>query len=240
VRSNEPPIRTPQVIRAARRDGAFRAFLKPTLWTLAASVGLVALTGTITIRAMRSREASPAPDPNAFAALRDAPLDAPAAGITAAAPTSQPHAFPPASELTDAGRAALAAVDDAERERAAGGLSVARKRFDPCPGADVERVAWIDTWSRIVKLAATRAGPQPVTVEHWFDREGRLRGARATRAGEGGFSVSALFDERGAAVAQAASGAAPPLAELRLVAKDPSSAFFEAPRCDSEKGGGAQ
>jgi hypothetical protein len=240
VRSNEPPIRTPQVIRADRRDGALRAFLKPTLWTLAASLALVAVTGIVTVRALRSREAPAAPDPGSFAALRDTPLDAPAPGIIATTPTSKPHAFPPAAELSDAGRAALAAVDAAERERAGGGLSVARKRFDPCPGADVERVAWIDTWSRIVKLTATRAGARPVTVEHWFDQDGRLRGARATRAGEGGFSVSALFDERGVAVEQGATGASPPLDELRLVAKDPSSAFFEAPRCDPVKGGAAQ
>jgi hypothetical protein len=256
MRPNEPSRRSPRAVPGGRgdaptgaprrpstggREGTLRAFLKPTIWTLAASIGLVVFTGVVTLRAVRSREAPPAPDAQAFQSLRTRPLDAGATATSATdggAPPAQGQPTTPfaaGAELSDPGRAALAVVEEAERKRASGALSMARKRFEPCPGEDVERLAWIDVWSRIVKMTGTRAGPAAVSVEQWFDDEGRLRAVRATRAGAGGWSLNALLDERGAIVQRTATGDAAALEELRLTTKDPSSAFFETPRCEPEK-----
>jgi hypothetical protein len=253
MRPNEPSRRSPRAVPggrdgappgSARRspsrggEGTLRAFLKPTIWTLAASIGLVVLTGIVTLRAVRSREAPPAPDAQAFQSLSTRPLDAGATAGNAAGGDAPPAQGQPATpfaagaELSGPARAALAVVEEAERGRTSGALSMARKRFEPCPGEDVERLAWIDVWSRIVKMTGTRAGPAAVTVEQWFDHEGRLRGVRATRAGAGGWSLNALLDERGATVQRTATGAAASLEELRLTTRDPSSAFFETPRCE--------
>lgn len=250
MRSNDSsPV--PRVIRGGRTDdaragpdrargeGMFRPFLRPAIWTLVASVGLVTFTGIVTLRVVRSREAPPAPDSRAFEALRTAPLDAPAppgGGAPAPAqPDREPLSFPGADPSGPSG-AALAIANETERGHAGGDLSIARKRFAPCPGEDVERVAWIDVWSRIMKLTGTRTeAGEPLVVEQWFDRDGRLRAVRAQRGGEEGWRVSALLDERGATVQRSASGAAPALDALRLTAKNPSAAFFEEPRCDPGK-----
>lgn len=238
--SHEPSRRGPRPVPDGHtRDAPFRAFLRPTIWTLAASIFLVVFTGLVTLRAVRSRQAARAPDPRAFEALRAAPLDP---GAPGAAPGGagelaggRPPSFPPAAELSEPARASLAIVEETERGHATGAWSVARKRFDPCPGEDVERLAWIDVWSRILKLTGTRAGPAAVTVEQWFDHDGRLRAVRATRGGADGYGVVALLDARGTPVQQGSSGPAPALESLRLTTKNPSSAFFEKPRCEPGK-----
>jgi hypothetical protein len=249
----EPSRRPPTVVPGGRaqdttgtpaarpggREATLRAFLRPTIWTLAASIGLVVFTGVVTLRAVRSRQAPPAPESGAFETLRSTPLDA-RAPVAGGASTNdlargQPLPFPSAAELPEPARASLAIVDATERGHARGEWSVARKRFEPCPGEDVERLAWIDVWSRILKLTGTRSGSAGATVEQWFDREGRLRAVRVAGGGADGFGAIALLDESGAAVQRSSTGAAPALEALRLTMKDPSSAFFEKPRCEPEK-----
>jgi len=119
-----------------------------------------------------------------------------------------------------------------ERRHAAGELSEAQKRFEPCPGGDVRRTAWIDGAQRVLKLVRERA--DGVVVEEWFDESGRLREAlvRGHAAG-GAWARHVTTGERGEETAEdvSGSGLAPDAPPPPLVKRDPSSAFFSGPGC---------
>jgi len=123
-----------------------------------------------------------------------------------------------------------------ERRHAAGELSDAQKRFDPCPGGDVRRTAWIDREQRVLKLLRQRA--DGVLVEEWFDDAGRLREALVRgRSASGPWARHLTIGEHGEQTVQDTSGSGlalevPPPA---LVRRDPADAFFSGPGCDSAK-----
>jgi hypothetical protein len=123
-----------------------------------------------------------------------------------------------------------------ERRHAAGELSDAQKRFDPCPGGDVRRTAWIDREQRVRKLLRERA--DGILVEEWFDDAGRLREALVRgRSASGPWARHLTIGEHGEETVQDASGngLAPEVPPPALVRRDPAGAFFSGPGCGSAK-----
>ena len=121
---------------------------------------------------------------------------------------------------------------EVERRRAAGELSEAQKRFEPCPGGDVRRTAFIDGEQRILKLVHERG--DGFVIEEWFDESGRLRealvrGRAAGRAWSRHISVGANGEEASQDVSE--SGLAPETPPPQVVRRDPSRAFFSGPGC---------
>jgi hypothetical protein len=121
---------------------------------------------------------------------------------------------------------------EVERRHAAGELSDAQRRFDPCPGGDRRRLAWLDAEGRVLKLRRDTA--DGYAVEEWFDRDGRLREAYVSAAG-GGASHHVIVDEEGRE--RLVDGAGGPFpaggAWPRLVRADPAKAFFSGAGCDA-------
>ncbi|HEX9287969.1 MAG TPA: zf-HC2 domain-containing protein [Anaeromyxobacteraceae bacterium] len=127
---------------------------------------------------------------------------------------------------------ASAVAHDIERRHAANELSEAQKRFDPCPGGDVRRTAWIDREQRVVKLVRERA--DGMLVEEWFDDRGRLREAlvRGTSS-NGPWGRHVVVDEGGEERVEAAGGLAPDAPPPSLVRSDPTRAFFSGAGCEA-------
>lgn len=120
---------------------------------------------------------------------------------------------------------------DVERRYTAGALAEAQRRFAPCPGGDVRRVAWIEGQQRVRKLIHHRAGG--LVLEEWFDEAGRVREAlvRATAGGRP-WIRQVTFDEHGAeTVVRATEGPAPDEPPPLLVRGDPTTAFFADAGC---------
>jgi hypothetical protein len=119
---------------------------------------------------------------------------------------------------------------EVERRHVAGELSEAQRRFEPCPGGDVRRTAWIDRQQRVVKLVHDRATGG--IAEEWFDDAGRLREA-VVRGGAARPSIRhVVVDERGGETTlDADDGAALDERPPALVRDDPSAAFFAGPGC---------
>jgi len=121
---------------------------------------------------------------------------------------------------------------EVERRRASGDLAEAQKRFEPCPGGDVRRIAWIDGAQRVLKLVRERA--DGAVVEEWFDESARLREALVrARAGGGSWTRHVTLGEHGEENSQDASdtGLAPEAPPPPLVRRDPSAAFFSGAGC---------
>ena len=154
--------------------------------------------------------AAPSPPPGErVGERRQRPLDAP---LPSTSPVSAP-------------------ARDVERRHAAGALSEAHKRFEPCPGGDVRRLAWIDARSGVVKLVRER--DDGVTLEEWFDDEGRLREAAwegHADAARWGRRVTIDADGRETA-ADLVGGAVPRAPPPSLDRRDPTAAFFSGPNC---------
>ncbi len=145
------------------------------------------------------------------------------------APSQRPR---PAPVPVGAGSSAR----EIERRHAAGELSDAQKRFEPCPGGDVRRTAWIDRQQRVLKLVRERA--DGVLVEEWFNEAGRLREALLRgRSASGPWVRHVTIGEDGEEEVQDAtsSGLAPEVPLPALVRRDPVTAFFSGPGCDSAK-----
>jgi hypothetical protein len=147
-------------------------------------------------------------------------------------PGTIPAAQP--STIRDPGddRAESEAGRDVDRRHAAGELSEARRKFEPCRGGDVRRVAWIDPQQRVRKLVQIRANG--LVLAQWFDEEGRVREALVrTSAGGREWTRRVTVDERGrAAVVDAPPGATPDEPPPVLLRGDASSAFFAGPGCE--------
>ncbi len=157
---------------------------------------------------------------------REAERQAEDAGTRAAA--SVPVMPPSPSDATPVS----ATARDVERRYAAGELAEAQRRFEPCPGGDLRRVAWIEGQQRVRKLVHHRASG--LVVEEWFDDAGRVREAlvRATAAGRP-WVRQWTIDERGAeTVVRATEGPAPADPPPALVRGDPTSAFFAGAGCE--------
>jgi hypothetical protein len=121
---------------------------------------------------------------------------------------------------------------DVERRRAAGELSEAVRRFEPCPGGDRRRAAWIDGAQHVLKLRRELADGS--WVEEWFDASGRLREALVHgRAGGAPWTRRVVIGEDGARTTEdeGTAGLAPDTPPPRLVERDPSDAFFAGPGC---------
>ena len=121
---------------------------------------------------------------------------------------------------------------DIERRRAAGELSQAVRRFEPCPGGDRRRTAWIDGGQHILKLQRERGDGS--WIEEWFDASGRLREALVHgRAGGAPWMRRVVIGEGGARTSEdeGTSGLAPETPPPPLVERDPSDAFFAGPGC---------
>ena len=147
----------------------------------------------------------------------------------AAAPGRQDR---PAQQLRAPSGPSSAWAREVERRRAAGELSEAQKRFEPCPGGDVRRTAFIDAEQRILKLVHERG--DGFVIEEWFDESGRLRealvrGRAAGRAWSRHISVGANGEEASRDVSE--SGLAPETPPPPVVRRDPSRAFFSGPGC---------
>jgi hypothetical protein len=155
---------------------------------------------------------------------RLAPAPAPGQATAAADPAHPgegPHGLGPATGL----------ARDIEARHARGELSDAQKRFEPCPGGDLRRTAWIDREQRVVKLVRERA--DGVRIDAWFDEEGRL--AEALVQGQAGgrpwarrITVGQGRHETVEEVPGSAVPEAPPPAPDR---EDPTAAFFGGPGC---------
>jgi len=160
------------------------------------------------------------PSQPARAARRDAP--APASPTTAPVPRDEgPRGLRPAT-----GRALTI-----EERHSRGELSEAQKRFDPCPGGDLRRTAWIDREQRVVKLVRERA--DAVRVDAWFDEEGRL--AEALVQGQSGgrpWARRITVGQGGRETVEEVPGSAVPEAPPPVPDReDPTAAFFGGPGC---------
>lgn len=151
-----------------------------------------------------------------------------AEGAAARAAASAPVMPPSPSDATPVGETAR----EVERRYAAGELAEAQRRFAPCPGGDLRRVAWIEEQQRVRKLVRHRPGG--LVLEEWFDEHGRVREAlvRATAGGRS-WVRQVTIDERGAeTVVRATDGPAPDEPPPALVRGDPTSAFFSGAGCE--------
>ncbi len=175
----------------------------------------------------RDGEGSSLRQPQRGAEEREAKLGAPSRAAKAAPIVPEGGAGPTTGEAGPATELARGI----ERRHAAGELSEAVRRFEPCPGGDQRRTAWIDREQRVVKLVRERAG---VWIEEWFDASGRLREALVHgRAGGAPWTRRVVVGEDGAGTSEDASGSglAPESPPPPLVERDPSGAFFAGPGC---------
>jgi hypothetical protein len=162
------------------------------------------------------------------------PAVPPTSGVPA--PSAVAPRVPPTSvatpQRTDGPDAVTPVGIDVERRHAAGELSEAQRRFEPCPGGDVRRVAWIDSAQRVRKLVGHRASG--LVVKQWFDDAGRLREALVTSTSAGRAWTRRLrVDDRGAeSIVDAPPGAVPDEPPPALVHSDPSAAFFAGAGCE--------
>jgi hypothetical protein len=176
----------------------------------------------------------PAPPPAAAAEQRGAEDRAPEAQRAPSAPRSLRREAAPALAAAPPRPAApiTPLAQDIERRHAAGQLSEAQKRYDPCAsgGGDLRRLAWLDERTRIVKLDRERPGGW--RVEEWFDEGGRLR--EAVVHGPGGWVRRVVVDERGAETSsdEPAGALAPDAPPPPHVRRDPQGTFFAGPGCD--------
>jgi hypothetical protein len=170
--------------------------------------------------------------PAPAAAPPAAPRQLPAAGIAPAAAqlAAEPAALPgPLAEAEEL-------VRDLRRQRDEGKLNEARRRPEPCPGGDLERVAWLDGWGKARRLA--RTGPLPagmgegeVTRDQYYDADGRLRLVHIQGTGpEGRFARRIVLDAGGRRLLEDPPGKGPwPAPDLVLA--DPAAAFWAPQRC---------
>jgi hypothetical protein len=200
--------------------GIWRFALKLTAGTaiaaLAAGLGVQVLRegGSASSRApataVRDRSVAGAPADREFSARRDRALD---------------------GDQADPGPVRTPTAAEIERRYAAGELSEARRSFEPCPGGDVRRAAWMDREGRVLKLVRVRS--DGVRVQEWFDDRGRLREALVRGAVAGrAFTRSLSVDESGAELAHEPAGEAVGGAPPPLVRNDPLDAFFAGAGCE--------
>jgi hypothetical protein len=179
-----------------------------------------------------ARGAAEAPSLAARAPTAAPALESSASRADTSAPTQHSRPGPLLASPSGAGPFAR----EIERRHAAGELSDAQKRFDPCPGGDVRRTAWIDRQQRVLKLLRERA--DGVLVEEWFDDAGRLREALVRgRSASGPWARHMTIGEHDEESVQdtSGSGLAPEVPPPALVRRDPAGAFFSGPGCDSAK-----
>jgi len=174
-----------------------------------------------------ARNGAPARAPEA-AAREEVALAAPGAAASAGPqPRAKAAARAEAASGPEEPGALGAVAREVERRLAAGELSAAQRRFEPCPGGDLRRTAFVDREQRVRKLVHER--DDGAEVLEWFDGEGRLREA-VLRGRGAAWSEHLEVDERGAERVVEASGP-PPAAAPTLVRRDPSGAFFAGPGC---------
>jgi hypothetical protein len=180
------------------------------------------------------------PDGGRFAASGEAGTAPAGAGRTAAAPAGAAAgaggtataavADSSASAAAGGGGAAGPIAREVERRLAAGELSDAQRRFEPCPGGDVRRTAWIDVQQRVRKLERLRF--DGTRVEEWFDEAGALREALVRGAAPGErWLHRVVFDAGGAVSAEEGDGGPGGERLPDLVRSDPAGAFFGAAGC---------
>jgi hypothetical protein len=197
-----------------------------TALAVAAVVAVLRFVGPSEERPFRAPPgALQVPDGGRFAASGEAGTAPAGAGRTAraAADSSEPAG-------AEGGGAAGPIAREVERRLAAGELSDAQRRFEPCPGGDVRRTAWIDVQQRVRKLERLRF--DGTRVEEWFDEGGALREALVRGAATGErWLHRVVFDAGGAVSAEEGDGG--PGGERRpdLVRSDPAGAFFGAAGC---------
>ena len=211
-----PPEPRPE--QPPEREQTFGRALRVFSGKIAVGTLLAALAVALMVKWRGGLHLPPAQPPPA--ARRSAPAQA----SPAAAPRPRaegPRGLRPVTDL------ALAI----EERHARGELSDAQKRFDPCPGGDLRRTAWIDRQQRVVKLVRERAGG--VRVEAWFDEEGRL--AEALVQGQSGGRPWArritAGQGRGETVEELPGSAVPDAPPPVPDREDPTAAFFGGPGC---------
>lgn len=155
---------------------------------------------------------------------RSARAQAPGQATAAADPARPgegPHGLGPATGLARA----------IEARHARGELSDAQKRFEPCPGGDLRRTAWIDREQRVEKLVRERV--DGVRIDAWFDEEGRL--AEALVQGQAGGRPWArritVGQDRREVVDEVPGSAVPEAPPPAPDREDPTAAFFGGPGC---------
>jgi hypothetical protein len=149
----------------------------------------------------------------------------PAARGAPAAPELDPVPLPRAASVAPLGDVARSI----ERRRDAGELAVAQRRFEPCAGGDLLRVAWFDARQEVLKLERRRA--DGTAIEEWFDEEGRLREALVRVGSAGGTELRHVGFDASGRLATPEPGAGGERDLPALVRGQPGAAFFAGAGC---------